>query len=99
MGVVIYVMTLDNACLGWSSSDSFSSPNLVQTPHRDQQSPRECGEAWWWQNVQGDFLGLGVGMTSPGGHPLTDVTWVEYREKSKAAFPALCMENVDWDQL
>lgn len=49
--------------------------------------------------MQGDFLGLGVGMTSPGGHPLVDVTWVEYSEKSEAAFPALCMENVDWDQL
>lgn len=56
------------------------------------------GGAWWWGNVQDDFLGLGIGMTSLGGHPLPDVTWMEYREKSKAAFPALCMENVDLGQ-
>lgn len=44
-------------------------------------------------------MGLGVGMTSLGGHPLANVTWMEYSEKPKTTFSALCVENVDWGQL
>lgn len=50
-------------------------------------------------NVQDDLLGPGIGMMSLGGHPLANVTWTESSEKSKTAFPALCMEIVHWGQL
>lgn len=44
--------------------------------------------------IQGHFLGRGAGMTPIVGE--ADTTQVEYSEKSKIAFPALCTENVDW---
>lgn len=44
--------------------------------------------------IQGHFLGRGAGMTPVVGE--ADTTQVEYSEKSKIAFPALCTENVDW---